>query len=526
MEANGKRPTSSDLDTGSNDETTRTSATTTSKPVVRRPEDTTHVCSPCARQWGCPTSSTSASQNRYTERFGSRDAPARGGEHTDLSGRFQQPSEVNPIASHASALVAKSAQHVEVPTQEDKECAADKAPNDSQVAATSTPVSVSVVADASLSALSGAEELMRRRFQLPSEESDSSATSAGAAMPSAEDLMRRRFLVSQESSVDAAAAVMADSNQDEEVGPSRPPVGASYEMYEQAYGASDEGDEEDEDCEDVYVEQDRATDSSANHIDEETSDDLDSTPLALLERFKMPVLNLSMSLGPTGPSSSSGSGAASSSLMSLLGGYGDDDEEEKEEEEEEEEEEEVEETVVELKVSSQPVPTLVPQFASRVAVPIVSVRSSTLPTTELNVTWPSVSLPSKAFQHPSVTVNSSNNNSVSSASGYRLVDVALSTPLAQGVVSSSAGGLLKGPRIVKTDSAVTALVPNVLKAKRQLQRQQQGLPTAKAVKTVHAAPVPSIATATPSSVSAGGSSLEDAYNSFLSEIGELGGLDE
>jgi hypothetical protein len=381
--------------------------------------------------------------------------------------------------------------------------------------------------------LSAAEELMRRRFMVPEDSVDSET--AGVTMPSAADLMRRRFLVAEDAS-EVTPVSGHQQEEEEDVGPSRPPTGG-YEMYgeayESAYGSvhDRQDDDEDDDCEDVYVEEGagatvfgfhhgkQSGDSDDDGEDEEV-EDMEAGPLGLLQRFKMPVLNLTMSKPPAAAVSSSASSVTT--LMGLLGGYGDDDDDE--------ENQEVDEIVEEVKHTTPIVLPVEPRVISQHP----SVRSVALPIVHEvpSFTWPAMSSvlptrPSQPVAPVSINDGSYNNSNSEIPSGYRRIETATPSSLSREGLTVPVG-LLKGPRIVKTDSAVTALVPNVLKAKRQLQRQQQGLPVKLARTTTPIAPLVNTASIVSSAVASSnsGGSLEDAYNSFLSEIGELGGLDE
>jgi hypothetical protein len=315
-------------------------------------------------------------------------------------------------------------------------------------------------------------------------------------------------------------------------------------MYgEEAYGSSAygsaydvQGGDEDDDCEDVYVEEGVGATISGSVLtrqrdNEEQVEDEDEEegPLSLLQRFKMPVLNLSMSKPPVVATVAQSSfSAGQSSLMGLLGGYGDDDDEEDEDNNDEE--------VKEVKQVAPAVVLDVPVEARSVPRPH-SVRTAPPPPPPVvqapSFVWPAMS--SGMGMPPVAASNSTSgggNHSNSSSSGYRRSETAVpasaSLSLSREGLPTPAVGLLKGPRIVKTDSAVTALVPNVLKVKRQLQRQQQGL-SVKVARMTPVAPLVNAASVTHSALVAGpssGGSLEDAYNSFLSEIGDLGGFDE
>ncbi len=342
-----------------------------------------------------------------------------------------------------------------------------------------------------------AEELMRRRFLVPAVPAEQEAAPAGPTMLSAEELMRRRFLV---------PAVDDSALQDDagpSVGPYRPPPGDEEGMsYYATYGGyGDEEQEEQEDgdsdsddqsVEDVPFSEEEGRSSSSSLA--QTAGNAQGSYSSTFPAFKTPVLNLRMA--------SSSAASAGGGLLGLLGQYGDDEDEEEESEREDEQHGAQEEAAA---TSAMIAAAIGASFGAK------NIFAS-LP--------PGPTLP----QIPRASEYKSDSSSAVAApvAGSHKPDAfvasaGLPMPASQSAASATASrGLVKGPRIVQTDAAVTRLVPNVLRMKKQ-QQQQQAQPR------VFPGPAAKAAAAAPAPRPAPSAEEDDAYSAFLSEISGLGG---
>ncbi len=307
-----------------------------------------------------------------------------------------------------------------------------------------------------------AEEIMRRRFQVPAADGAEEDTALGP-----------HLLPSSDRDSDCQ---LSPSFTPLMCGASGPPEG--YEGYAdellRQFEQQQQQWEEEDDVEDVAMPE--------PHIESRARPPAAPSGLP-------PPLHLNLSMGP--PSSAASGGG----LMDLLGCYGDDDEDSDGDQDEHGEGSSEYQggggardgagTVFSVPVSN--------------TVPIVAVGPAPS-ATQVTPVVPAIPQPVLGL----------------SASHHVLSTVAPADPL-----SVARPGFVNGPKIVKTDAAVTRLVPNVLRVKRH-QQGQSGSAQSKTAKFVPQPPAlpPSVAPVAP----ADSASIEDAYNSFLSEISELGGL--
>lgn len=85
--------------------------------------------------------------------------------------------------------------------------------------------------------------------------------------------------------------------------------------------------------------------------------------------------------------------------------------------------------------------------------------------------------------------------------------------------------MLRGPKIVKADKALTAFVPNVVKVKRQAPGSSLGVAAQKKAPSISSNTAPSATAAAPLPVTATGTNaVDEAYKQFLEELGALGAV--